>query len=769
MISSIKFLIFFLFLLNITSCKIYLADKNDIYALRKSLNKEVYHKGTKKSLISKKISNIDLEYKELNNDELCQKATIIKNKITFWYFENTSLYVKEAKRRNLNCGVGIVNNNLNKTKNSNAIDTRAPSSLDLKTITCELMPSTLSCRYYRQSLARLCETIRGWENKRGVTHDNYHESLKEVKRRGAYCNSLKSNKKITKVKNKKKLKKWLPPCSKTKRKHNCFGTLKYKNGDIYTGAFLKNKRHGLGTYIFKNKNKYVGEFKRGKYNGRGTFYSLSNNKFKGYVHSGMYSNNLRNGYGITNYPDGSKYMGNYLDNLKNGYGSFYFINGNKYVGEFKKGKYNGLGIFYFKNGQKKEGVWKKNKFIYAKKIHKKINKDDEKTQSFGSVQELRIERKKRKELEKKLAILESKLKAQQKTIYEDKKIPLIKIFSSKTEGKRGIISGVVKDDVEVAELLIEGKSVFVDKNGHFKYKVYVPPIGLNIKIEAFDRSGLSSSKIIKLTQNKTSVDTSIIFEKLNPLNKRVEKNKNALALIVGISKYENTKSKALFADNDALVFKDYATEKLGVSENRVKILLNYEAKERNVLLAIKEWLIRSTKNNKSDIYIFFAGHGLSSSDGNNMYLLPHDGSPRLLQDTAILRKRLFDEVKNANPRSVTIFLDTCYSGSTRDNESLIVSRPIALKSVKQNIPNNFTVFTAASGSQTSNPLFEVRHGLFSYFLMKGMEGAADTNNDNKITSDELHLYVQQNVIQQSSGAQTPQLLGVKNNVLVKFK
>ena len=37
--------------------------------------------------------------------------------------------------------------------------------------------------------------------------------------------------------------------------------------------------------------------------------------------------------------------------------------------------------------------------------------------------------------------------------------------------------------------------------------------------------------------------------------------------------------------------------------------------------------------------------------------------------------------------------------------------------------------------------------MFSYFLMKGMEGEADANNDNEITAGELNSYVQTNVIQ----------------------
>ena len=50
-----------------------------------------------------------------------------------------------------------------------------------------------------------------------------------------------------------------------------------------------------------------------------------------------------------------------------------------------------------------------------------------------------------------------------------------------------------------------------------------------------------------------------------------------------------------------------------------------------------------------------------------------------------------------------------------------------------------------------------------------MEGEADANNDNEITAGELHSYVQTNVIQQSSGSQTPELQGDADRVLVRFQ
>ena len=95
---------------------------------------------------------------------------------------------------------------------------------------------------------------------------------------------------------------------------------------------------------------------------------------------------------------------------------------------------------------------------------------------------------------------------------------------------------------------------------------------------------------------------------------------------------------------------------------------------------------RSSKPGKSDVYIFFAGHGLASQDGEQIYLLPFDGRPRLLEDTAVSRERLFNDIAAANPRSVTVFLDTCYSGTTRGPDMLIASRPIAIRAKEQAVP-----------------------------------------------------------------------------------
>jgi hypothetical protein len=342
------------------------------------------------------------------------------------------------------------------------------------------------------------------------------------------------------------------------------------------------------------------------------------------------------------------------------------------------------------------------------------------------------------------------------------------ISSVLSQGPQGIISGRVTGSAKIAELRIDGQIANVDSNGNFNGTTYVPEGGATIDISVIDVAGRLSTMSVRVERSVMQT-ASISFDKLNPLKRSAASNNDALALVIGVSEYKETNAKAIYADFDAKVFRDYAIEKLGVPNNRVKTLVNDGADEKDMLLAAKRWLARLSKQGKTDVYIFFAGHGLASDDGSKMYLLPYDGAPELLDDTAILRDRLFSDVAAANPRSVTVFLDTCYSGTTRGTDMLIASRPIAIRALEQSIPDNFTVMTAAAGDETAKPLEEAKHGMFSYFLMKGMEGEADANNDNEITAGELHSYVQTNVIQQSSGSQTPELQGDADRVLVRFQ
>ena len=111
------------------------------------------------------------------------------------------------------------------------------------------------------------------------------------------------------------------------------------------------------------------------------------------------------------------------------------------------------------------------------------------------------------------------------------------------------------------------------------------------------------------------------------------------------------------------------------------------------------------------------------------------------------------------PWPVTLFFENCFSGATRSEELLLASRPLGIKVQETDVPDNYLVFTAGESNQTAGVLDEVKHGRFSYFVFKGLEGEADANQDGKISAGELHTFVRESVGRFSAGAQTPTMLG----------
>ncbi len=162
------------------------------------------------------------------------------------------------------------------------------------------------------------------------------------------------------------------------------------------------------------------------------------------------------------------------------------------------------------------------------------------------------------------------------------------------------------------------------------------------------------------------------------------------------------------------------------------------------------------------------------STPNEMFLLAHDSDTDLLEETALSRTSLFKKINSFKPKSVTVFFDTCYSGSSRDGEMLLAdARPVTLLTNENtNVPKNFTIFSASQTDQISSGYKEAQHGLFSYFLMKGLEGEADTNKDKRITNGELIVYLDEKVSQKAlelGRQQNPSLLGNPDQVLMSYR
>jgi hypothetical protein len=235
-----------------------------------------------------------------------------------------------------------------------------------------------------------------------------------------------------------------------------------------------------------------------------------------------------------------------------------------------------------------------------------------------------------------------------------------------------------------------------------------------------------------------------------------------VVLIIGIETYQGL-NKALYAANDANLFHDLMRDGMGVPPENIKLLSNHKATRGNILSALKFWLPAQVKAGKTHVYILFSGHGLTSDEDAQKYWLPFDVNKELLAETAVSEKWALAELQKLQAKSITIFLDSCYSGLARKGESLDPqARGIKFKSALAPMPSNFTMISASAANQTALASDDLKQGIFSYFLVRGLAGQADTDGNQRVTQGELIDYLSQKVDKKAMSMnrrQQPQLMG----------
>ena len=101
----------------------------------------------------------------------------------------------------------------------------------------------------------------------------------------------------------------------------------------------------------------------------------------------------------------------------------------------------------------------------------------------------------------------------------------------------------------------------------------------------------------------------------------------------------------------------------------------------NKLLGFNGWLSRNIVKDKSDVVVYFSGHGIANSKDNSTGILPFDVDPNYAIGLAL--KELYYNLSKMGAKTVTVYLDACFTGQTRDSKMLIAdARPIL---ISQNI------------------------------------------------------------------------------------
>ncbi|MDE1976969.1 MAG: ankyrin repeat domain-containing protein [Elusimicrobia bacterium] len=235
---------------------------------------------------------------------------------------------------------------------------------------------------------------------------------------------------------------------------------------------------------------------------------------------------------------------------------------------------------------------------------------------------------------------------------------------------------------------------------------------------------------------------------------------DAFAVVVGVEDYARGLPPATFARRDALAVQRHLLA-LGVPPDHLRLLLGEDATRARLSAYLEDWLPRNV-GAKSTVFFYFSGHGAADPGGKRAYLVPFDGDPEFLAKTGFPLSRLYGDLEKLPAKRALVVLDSCFSGAGSRSVSAEGIRPLVTR-VDWGGPaagGRVAALVAASGTQTAGVLADQGHGAFTYYLLKGLNGAAMAA-DGKITLSDLYAYLKGQVVKSAAldnRAQTPQLL-----------
>jgi hypothetical protein len=291
----------------------------------------------------------------------------------------------------------------------------------------------------------------------------------------------------------------------------------------------------------------------------------------------------------------------------------------------------------------------------------------------------------------------------------------------------------------------------------------------SVELEYQDQFGRQKYFNFLLVFPDTEGSRGLIPEPQKPQQQPERRTGRTFAVVIGISKYDQSGSgipNLMYADRDAMSFLEFLRSPAGggIRDDSVMLLLNENATTQNIRHALYTFLTEALPQDTVVIYI--AGHGSPDpNDRRNLYLLTADTKPDDMGGTAFPMWQLQDVFERIlKARRVITIADTCHSfgftGARAEAGGTMGSNLINQYIAKYAGAGQRAVITASDISEESQEDVQWGngHGVFTYFLLKGLGGAADKNHDGVVTAGELFSYLKQVVPQATNGKQNPRAM-----------
>jgi hypothetical protein len=240
---------------------------------------------------------------------------------------------------------------------------------------------------------------------------------------------------------------------------------------------------------------------------------------------------------------------------------------------------------------------------------------------------------------------------------------------------------------------------------------------------------------------------------------KVSENPDNYAVVIGIEKYSDIPD-AEFAEHDAAAVRAHLAA-LGYPQRNIVSLIGSKATKTGMTKELETWLPQNV-NEKSTVFIYYSGHGAPDVKTGKSFLVPWDGDAQFLEDTGYPVERLYQKLGQLKAKRVIVALDACFSGAGGRSVLAKGMRPLVTQSAVEPIPGKVVSLTAAGANQAAGAETAQAHGLFTYYLLRGLNGDA-ADKDGRVTVASLYQSLSKRVeddARKNGADQAPQLLPV---------
>lgn len=229
--------------------------------------------------------------------------------------------------------------------------------------------------------------------------------------------------------------------------------------------------------------------------------------------------------------------------------------------------------------------------------------------------------------------------------------------------------------------------------------------------------------------------------------------KKVYGVFVGVEDYENIGDLQYSVDDAIGVYHAFFPEL-----EEVRLLTEKEASRENVLNEVNRCLRQAGQEDL--IILYLAGHGAIKH--NDYFFLPQDADQNNILGTGISANLLvsaFSTVVREKGANVLFIFDSCHAGAVEFNLA---------KYSGAGFGGGISCLFAASPLEYAmeKPFGDRGHGVFSYYLMEGLNGKAAKKGENHVTLRGLFNYVYFETQKAFDGKQNPLLVGTLANDMV---